>query len=73
MKNSKTDNLLEQSEKVEKAREILGILATDLSDEELKAIVTEMQFLVDSWLDEFEKEIFDGKTLTELLATEVLI
>lgn len=56
---------------LERARKILGDLATDLSDEELKSTVTEMQFLLDSWLDEFEREIFDGKTLTELLATEV--
>ena len=68
-----TTNPLEDTEKLEKAREILGELAVGLSDEELKTIVTEIQFLTDSWLDEFERGIFAGKTLNELLTEEVTI
>ena len=68
-----TTNPLEDTEKLEKAREILGELAAELSDEELKTIVTEVQFLADSWLDEFERGIFAGKTLNELLTGEVTI
>lgn len=78
-KSSKThtsDNALEldsldRSEKLHKAREILGELANEYSDDELWKIVTEIQFLTDCWLDEFEREIFDGKTLNELLKEEV--
>lgn len=78
-KSSKThtsDNALEldsfdRSEKLYKAREILGELANEYSDDELWKIVTEIQFLTDCWLDEFEREIFDGKTLSELLTEEV--
>ncbi len=49
------------------ARKILGELAKDLSSEEVRDILTEIQFLVDSWLDDYEKQIFEGKTLKELL------
>ncbi len=62
---------IDRSEKLQKAREILGELANEYSDDELWKIVTEIQFLTDCWLDEFEREIFDGKTLTELLTEEV--
>lgn len=68
-----TTNPLEDTEKLEKAREILGELAVELSDEELKTIITEIQFLADSWLAEFEQSIFAGKTLNELLTEEVTI
>lgn len=78
-KSSKThasDNALEldsldQSEKLHRAREILGELAKEYSDDELWKLVTEIQFLTDCWLDDFEREIFDGKTLTELPTEEV--
>lgn len=78
-KSSKThtsDNALDfdsfdRSEKLHKAREILDKLANEYSDDELWKIVTEIQFLTDCWLNEFEREIFDGKTLTELLTEEV--
>jgi len=69
--HSITNNPLEHTDNLEKAREILGELANELSDEELKTTVTEIQFLTDSWLDEFEKIIFEGKTLNELLIEEV--
>lgn len=52
---------------IKKTKEILGQLADDLSPELLSEAVAEMQFLAKSWLDEFEKNIFDGKTLNELL------
>ena len=52
---------------IKKTKEILGQLADALSPELLSEAVAEMQFLAKSWLDEFEKTIFDGKTLNELL------
>lgn len=52
-------------------RKILGPLADEMSDQELKVIVTEIQYLVDTWLDEFEQEIFDGNTIEQLLSQEV--
>ncbi|MFA5932872.1 MAG: hypothetical protein WCV81_01240 [Microgenomates group bacterium] len=52
------------------AREILGDSAKDLTDEQVFDLVNEMQYLVDSWLEEYERKVFDGKTLNELLNLE---
>ena len=45
----------------------LGILADNYSPEELHLLATKIEFLVESWLDEYERNIFNGKTLKELL------
>lgn len=49
------------------AREILGDSAADISDEQVYELITEVQYLVDTWIEEFERNVFDGKTLQELL------
>ena len=36
-----------------------------MSDEQVPCIATEFQFLIDTWLDEFEKDVFNGMTLKE--------
>jgi len=56
---------------IEEAREILGDTAKQLTDEQLKDICVEIQFLVESWLDEYERSVFNGKTLRELLGEAV--
>ena len=33
-------------------------------------MVTDFQYLMDSWLDEFETDVFEGKTLKELLGEQ---
>ena len=33
-------------------------------------MMTDFQYLIDCWLNEFEKEMFDGKTLLELLGEQ---
>lgn len=52
---------------IQKAKEVLGDLAYQLTSEQLKDAVTEIQFLAESWLDDFEREIFGGLTLKEML------
>ncbi len=52
---------------VVKTRRILGEKAKSLSDEQIECAVTEFQFLITNWLDEFEKDIFNGMTLKEVL------
>ena len=52
---------------IDEAREILGDAAKDLTDDQLKDQVVMVQFLIESWMDEFERKIFNGKTLNELL------
>ena len=48
-------------------KEVLGKLSELFTDMQLKEIITDVDFLVENWLDEFEKGIFEGKTLKELL------
>jgi len=45
----------------------MGDDVKDLSDEDLEVYLTEFQYLIDAWLDEYEKEAFDNKTLREKL------
>ena len=61
---SEQDN---QRKTIQEAREILGESAKDLTDEQVYDLANEIQYLVDSWLEEYEKDIFDGKTLDELI------
>jgi hypothetical protein len=53
--------------KIAKARKILGEVAASLTDSELQTYLTEFEFLLDSWIDEFERQVFDNKTLREVL------
>lgn len=65
------DDLFPEQQRDEKeirhAKETLGILASDLSQNELKDVIVEIQYLAESWLDDFERDVFKGKTLKELL------
>lgn len=52
---------------IKQARAILGNLTEKFSMDELREIIILFQYLTESWLDMFERELFDGKTLQELL------
>lgn len=65
------DDQNQQQRAVEEARDILGESATSLTDEELYDLTNEMQYLVDTWIEEFERDVFDGKTLKDLLQLDV--
>lgn len=56
-----------QKKTIQEAREILGESAKDLADEQVFDLANEIQYLVDSWLEEYEKKVFDGKTLDEFI------
>lgn len=56
-----------QQKEIQEAREILGDSANDLTDAQVYDLVNEVQYLVDSWLEEYERKAFDGKTLDEVL------
>jgi hypothetical protein len=53
--------------RLQKVRRIMGEDVKALSDEELNVYLTEFQFLIDSWMDEYERQVFDGKTLKEVI------
>lgn len=58
----------EREEKnIQLAKKSLGALATQFSPEKLKNVINEVEFLTETWLDEFERSIFKGLTLQELL------
>lgn len=59
-----------EESKVDKTRRIMGSLTNDLSDEELEVYITEFQYLIDEWLDCFERQVFDGQTLKQVLGQE---
>jgi outer membrane protein OmpA-like peptidoglycan-associated protein len=52
---------------IQKAKQILGKIADQLNGDQIRDVVTEVNYLVNTWLDDYEKDIFDGQTLMELL------
>lgn len=52
---------------IQKARRMLGEIVQDVPDADLKVFVTEAQYLISYWFDCFEKSIFDGSTLKQIL------
>ena len=56
-----------EENKTTRIRKALGETAQSLSNEQIETIITEFQFLIDSWLDEFEKEIFGGLSIKEVI------
>jgi hypothetical protein len=64
------DKLFPEQEREDKdikeAREILSLLSKEFDDQQIKDLITEIQFLTESWLDDFERLIFKGLTLQEL-------
>lgn len=56
-----------QDRTIFEAREILGELAKDLADDKIYELINEIQFLVESWIEEYERKVFNGMSLEELL------
>ena len=53
--------------RLQNARRIMHGELEATADEDLEAYLTEFQYLIDSWLDLFEQQAFDGLTLKQLL------
>jgi hypothetical protein len=56
-----------EESKLSATKRNLGETANKLTDEQVECMVTDFQHLIDTWLDEFEADVFEGKTLKELL------
>jgi len=52
---------------VKRTLEILGDLSDKLSVDEIQTMIVETEYLCETLLDDYEKKIFKGKTLKELL------
>ena len=59
--------LSSEETKIIRMRKALGETAQILSNEQIENITTEFQFLIDSWMDEYERDVFSGMTLKEVL------
>jgi hypothetical protein len=55
---------------LQQARRFMGGELADVPDVDLETHLTELQYLLDSWLDDFEKQAFDNKTLKQLMRGE---
>jgi hypothetical protein len=53
--------------RVQKARRAMGDSVAALCDEDIEVYLTEFQYLIDKWLDEYESSVFDGQTLRQVL------
>jgi len=59
--------LQSEENKTLRMRKALGESARSMTNEQVEIVEVEFQFLIDSWMDEYEHEIFGGKTLKEVL------
>ena len=57
---------------LEEFKNILHAGGIELEDDELEETLTKAKYLINQWLDSFERDIFEGKTLQELLASNIL-
>jgi len=56
-----------EENKLVRARQLLAKTAEKVSDQQLNVFLNEIQYLLDGWFDAFEKEVFRGSTLREVL------
>jgi len=56
-----------EDKEIQELKKILGTTSELLTRDELKTTAAEIKYLVNTWLDDFERESFDGQTLKELL------
>ncbi|HUD19585.1 MAG TPA: hypothetical protein VMR81_04030 [Patescibacteria group bacterium] len=54
-------------DKLDEIRELLQKDGIQMNDDEIQTTISELQYLVDVWLNTVEQQIFEGKTLDELL------
>ena|SRR5579863_5391833 len=60
----------QEENSISQARRIMGNCLNSLSDEEIEVFIVEFQYLLDEWLDGFERQSFGGKTLRQMLAQD---
>ena len=53
--------------RLQQTRQAMGDAVAELTDQELEGYLAEFQYLVDCWLDEFERSVFNNVTLKQLL------
>lgn len=56
-----------EQNKFDKARRILGESGKEITNEQLENYISEFEYLANCWLEIFERQTFEGKTLEEIL------
>lgn len=59
-----------QDDRLLQAKRLFGNDLAQTSDDDLQNHLTELQYLLDSWMDDFERDVFGGKTLRQLVRGE---
>src|ERR1035437_2167399 len=49
---------------LQRAKEILG---KDYSTEEVKSLIASFEYLIENWLEQYERKVFKNKTVKEIL------
>jgi hypothetical protein len=57
----------EHDARLQQARRIMTDEIAEVSDKDLGTHLTELQYLIDSLMDDFERTVFEGKTLKQLM------
>jgi len=57
----------QEENRLQKTRRIMGSRVDELTDHELEVYISEFQYLIDSFMDEYERKVFGNKTLKEIL------
>ncbi len=65
--NSIHEMFPEQSHEDNTVLRARGILGDKYTTEEVKSMLASYEYLINVWLEEYERKIFDKKTLKELL------
>ncbi len=60
----------QEETRLTQARRILGSSVMNLSDQDLEVKITEFQYLIERWMDAFERSIFNNQTLTQVVKGE---
>lgn len=52
---------------IKDARKVLKQVGKEMDDLQIQTMVTTFQILIEGWLDNHERKIFEGKTLREIV------
>lgn len=56
-----------EEKQIKRTKEVLGSAGEQLAEAQIRDIASEVKFLTSTWLDDFERSIFEGLTLQEML------
>lgn len=61
------ENTSEQNQDFKTIQLAKDMLESNYSTEEIKELITTFEYIINNWLEEYEKKVFNNKTLKEIL------